>query len=472
MSTKSVTKINEKIGLKGEITIPSDKSISHRAVMFSSLAKGISKIENFSRGADCMSTLEVCKSLGIEAEFKDEKTLIINSQKGFSAPQNNLYCGNSGTTMRLMSGILAGQNFNSVLTGDESLSKRPMGRVIEPLSMMGAEILSNEGKSPLKIFGKNLIGIDYNSQLASAQVKSCVLLAGLHANGKTSFTEPYLSRNHTELMLEYLGAKLGYEERGKRKEETNYPSPEFQALLPRVEIHPSPARGEGDTSHVSRLTSHQKTTIDPSTLQARKLVIPGDISSAAFFIVAGLIVPNSEIILKNVGLNPTRTGILDIVQQMGGQVEILDKKVVSNEEVGDIKVKYSQLKACTIEGDIIPRLIDELPVIAVLATQAEGATIVKDASDLRNKESDRIKAVVTELKKLGADIEETEDGFIIEGKLNLKGGAEVETYHDHRLAMSLYVAGLVCKNPILINGFEWVNISFPEFESLVDKLIS
>lgn len=415
-----------KKALNGEIIIPSDKSISHRAVMFASLAKGTSVIENFSHGADCLSTLEVCKNLGVKAEFKDEKTLVITSSGEFVPPSDDLYCGNSGTTMRLMSGILAGQRFNSVLTGDESLSKRPMKRVIEPLTLMGAEILSNEGKSPLQIHGKNLQGIDYDSKLASAQVKSCVLLAGLHAQGKTSFTEPYVSRNHTERMLEFLGAKI--------------------------------------------LCENSKTTIKKSELQAKKITVAGDISSAAFFIVAGLIVSGSDIILKNVGLNPTRTGILDVVQKMGADIEILDKKLVSNEEVGDIRVKYAQLKACTIEGEIIPRLIDELPVIAVLATQAEGMTIIKDAEDLRNKESDRIMAIVTELKKLGANIEETPDGFLVHGKTKLKGGVEVETYHDHRLAMSLYVAGMVCQTPILINGFEWVNISFPEFEKLTQFL--
>lgn len=415
-----------KKALKGEITIPSDKSISHRAVMFASLAKGTSIIENFSHGADCLSTLEVCKNLGVKAEFKNEKTLVITSNGEFVPPNSDLYCGNSGTTMRLMSGVLAGQKFNSVLTGDESLSKRPMKRVIEPLTLMGAEIQSNDGKSPLQIHGKNLQGIDYDSKLASAQVKSCVLLAGLHAQGKTSFTEPYVSRNHTERMLEFLGAKI--------------------------------------------LCENSKTTIEKSEFIPKTINVAGDISSAAFFIVAGLIVPDSDIILKNVGLNPTRTGIIDVVQKMGADIEILDKKLVSNEEVGDIRVKYSKLKGCTIEGEIIPRLIDELPVIAVLAMQAEGKTIIKDAEDLRNKESDRIKAIVMELKKLGANIEETPDGFIVHGKSQLKGGVEVETYHDHRLAMSLYVAGMVCQTPILINGFEWVNISFPEFVNLMQAL--
>lgn len=430
MSVKNVEKNNN--GLKGEIVIPSDKSISHRAVMFSSLAKGVTRIENFSKGADCHSTLSVFKSLGVKAEFESEQTLIIDSSNGLIEPKTELYCGNSGTTMRLMSGILAGQNFDSVLTGDESLSKRPMGRVIKPLLQMGAKIEANaqNGKevAPLKIYGQQLHGIDYVSELASAQVKSCVLLAGLYAAGKTSFTEPYVSRNHTELMLEYLGAKL--------------------------------------------TVDNTKVSIEKSTLTPKNIFVVGDISSAAFFIVAGLVVENSEIILKNVGLNPTRTGIIDVVKKMGGNIEILDKKVVSNEEIGDLRIKYSNLKGCTIEGEIIPRLIDELPVIAVLATQAQGTTIIKDAGDLRNKESDRIKAVVTELKKLGANIEETPDGFIIQGKTKLKGGVEVETYHDHRLAMSLYVAGLICEKPTSINDFEWVNISFPEFEELFSKLES
>lgn len=438
--------VNKKYKLKGEVTIPADKSISHRAVMFSSLAKGVSTIENFSKGADCISTLEVFKKLGVKAEFKDEKTLIIESSGILSAPTEDLYCGNSGTTMRLMSGILAGQKFNSILTGDESLSKRPMKRVIDPLTLMGAEIVSCEGKAPLKITGKDLLGIDYVSALASAQVKSCILLAGLHAQGKTSFEEPHVSRNHTERMLEYLGANI------------------------QVKSKKEKIKSDEDSFNLLPFTFSSQTIIEPSQLQAKTITVAGDISSAAFFIVAGLIVPNSEIILKNVGLNPTRTGIIDVVRQMGADIEILDMKLVSNEEVGDTRVRYSQLKACIIEGDIIPRLIDELPVIAVLATQAEGTTIIKDAGDLRNKESDRIKAVVTELKKIGADIEETEDGFVIQGKKSLKGGAEVETYHDHRLAMSLYVAGLICENPITINGFEWVNISFPEFAKLMQNL--
>ena len=421
---KIVSKITS--GLKGEIVIPSDKSISHRAVMFASLAVGKTKITNFSKGADCHSTLKVFSQLGIEYEFLSEQDLIISASGKLKTPQKDLNCGNSGTTMRLVSGILAGQNFNSVLFGDESLSKRPMKRVIEPLSLMGAEIVSNEFKAPLKIYGQNLHGIEYNSKLASAQVKSCVLLAGMYADGETIYTEPYVSRDHTERMLKYLGADIQ--------------------------------------------CNGAETTIKRSNLTAHDISICGDISSATFFIVAGLIVPDSDFIIKNVGLNPTRTGILDVVEMMGGNVEILDKKVVSGEEVGDLRVRTSDLHACEISGSLIPRLIDEIPVIAVLATQAEGTTVIKDAQDLRNKESDRISAVVNELRKFGADIDETSDGMIINGKKELKGDCELDIYHDHRLAMSMYVAGLISENPVKINEFQWVDISFPEFENLVNKL--
>lgn len=419
-------KIVEKLknGLQGEIIIPSDKSISHRAVIFSSLAKGKSIIKNFSKGQDPVSSLKICQKLGIEAEFKND--LIIKSNGKFTPPTTPLDCGNSGTTMRFFTGILAGQNFNSVLIGDESLSKRPMKRVIEPLTHMGAEIIANDMKAPLKINGKNLHSIEYTSKLASAQVKSCILLAGLNCDGKTVFTEPYISRDHTERMLKFMGANIS--------------------------------------------TKNTTVTIEKSELEPKTIEICGDISSAAYFIAASLIVPSSKIILKNVGLNPTRTGILDVVKNMGGNIEILDKKIVAGEDVGDILISYSDLKSCTIEGEIIPRLIDELPVIAVLATQAKGTTIIKDAQDLRYKESDRIKAVVYGLQKIGADIEETNDGFIIHGKKQLKGGCEVETYHDHRLAMSFYVAGLICEKPLVINGFEWVDISFPEFEKIFSEI--
>ena len=408
--------------LNGEITIPADKSISHRAIIFSALAKGKSIIKNFSDGQDPHSTLNIFKQLGVQFE-EEGTTVVVNSCGILQSSNSPLDCGNSGTTMRLMAGVLAGQKFNSTLIGDDSLSKRPMKRVIAPLEQMGGEIKSKDFKAPLEIFGKNLNAISYNSPIASAQVKSCILLAGLNAEGITRVTEPYTSRNHTEIMLKAMGANLSV---------------------------------EGTT-----------VSIEKSELRPIDIEIPGDISSAAYFICAGLIVPNAEIILKNVGLNPTRTGIIDVVKSMGGNIEILSERETCGEKVGDILVKYSpELKSCKISGEIIPRLIDEIPVIAVLATQAEGQTVIADAQDLRNKESDRITAVVTELKKLGAKIEETPDGMIITGKTSLKGKCEIETYHDHRLAMSLYVAGLITNKEIKINSFEWVNISFPEFENL------
>ena len=415
-------------GLKGKITIPPDKSISHRAVIFSSLANGTSVIKNFSTAQDPKSSLEICKSLGVKAEFKNNNELYITSSGKLTSPIDTLYCGNSGTTMRLVAGVLAGQSFNSVLTGDESLSNRPMQRIITPLSLMGAKIISNNGRSPLEIYGRNLHGITYSSPISSAQVKSSILLAGLFAEGKTTVTEPYLSRNHTELMLSYMGADIS----------------------------------------INGLS----VSVSQSELIPKIIEISGDISSAAYFIATALLVPNSEIILKNVGLNPTRTGILDILEKMGADIEILNKHTVSNEVTGDLRVKYSELKACKIEGDIIPSLIDEIPILAVIATQAEGQTVIKDAQDLRNKESDRIKAVVTELKKLGAAIEETTDGMIIHGKTDLKGGIELETYQDHRIAMSLYIAGLLCPKEILIRNFDWVNISFTQFDELFGYLLA
>ena len=417
-------------GLKGAITIPADKSVSHRAVMFSSIASGKCVIKNFSSGADCYSTLNIFKQLGTDIEFIDDKTLCITSNGNLKPSKSPLDAGNSGTTTRLISGILAGQNFDSVIIGDESLSKRPMKRIIEPLTLMGADIESVDGHAPLKIYGSRakLQGINYSSKLASAQVKSCILLAGLYADGETTVTEPYVSRNHTEILLDYLGADID--------------------------------------------VNGKSVTINPSNLTAKDITVIGDISSAAFFIAAGLIVPDSDFIIKNVGLNPTRAGIIDVVKRFNGQVEVVNQTIQSGELVGDIKVQYSEfLKGCVIEGEDIPRLIDELPVIAVIASQAEGMTVVKNAEDLRNKESDRIKCLVNELTKIGINITETTDGFIIEGKTKIKGGAELESYHDHRLAMSFYIAGLIAEKEIAVNGFEWTKISFPEFEELVNNLI-
>ena len=419
-----VSKLNH--GLKGSITIPADKSISHRAVMFSSLAKGKSIIRNFLYASDCRSTVSVFKNLGVDIEFIDNNTLSVKSSRVLKQPLTALDCGNSGTTMRLVSGILARQNFDSELIGDASLSKRPMKRIIIPLMEMGADISSETGTAPLFIKGKSLKPIEYHSPIASAQVKSSILLAGLGTEGVTTVVEPYLSRNHTEIMLKYMGAD--------------------------IESHDNIVK------------------IKKSELRACDIDVAGDISSAAFFIVAGLIVPNSDIIIKNVGLNPTRTGIIDVVKRMQGDIEILDERIVSGEVVGDLRVRYSSLKSCSISGADIPRLIDELPVIALLATQADGETRITDAGDLRNKEADRISAVVKEFRKIGIDIDELEDGFVICGKQNIQGGNDVEVYHDHRLAMTLYIAGLIAQQEMCVKEFQWVDISLPEFLPLMDSL--
>ena len=422
---KKVKKIYK--GLNGSIKIPADKSISHRAIMFSSLANGKSTIKNFSKGQDPNSTLKIFKQLGVEFNFIDEQTLTVVSPGKFNQTDTPLDCGNSGTTMRLVSGILAGIEIPTVLIGDESLSKRPMKRIIEPLSLMGANIQSTDGHAPLIIQKAPLHSINYASKLASAQVKSCILLAGLNTDGTTTVTEPSISRNHTELMLKYMGADIN--------------------------------------------TNGKTVSITKSTLEPKTIEICGDISSAAYFIVAALIVPGSDVILQNVGLNPTRTGILEVCRAMGADIEILNQTIKAGEPVGDIRIKYSSLKACNISGETIPKLIDELPVIAVLATQAQGETRITDAKDLRNKESDRITVTVNALKKLGANIEELDDGFVIQGKTQLRGGVSLETFHDHRIAMSLFVAGLICPQEILIEGFEWAGISFPEFEELFNSLM-
>ena len=419
-------------GLKGVITIPPDKSISHRSLIFGALSRGKIKITNFSQGADCLATLKIIKQLGCEVNFLNERTLELIAPKKLSAPANALDCGNSGTSMRLLSGLLAAQDFKCTLIGDESLSKRPMKRVIEPLNLMGAKIKSNNYKAPLEIDGTSLTPIEYFSPIASAQVKSCILLAGMNTHGATTVWENSLSRNHSEKMLKYLEAQI-------------------------------------QTGHSDKgfYTNIQKSELTPKDIE-----IAGDISSAAFFMVMAATVPNSEIIIKNVGLNNTRTGIIDVFDKMNVDYKILDKKIISNEEVGDIKVSYTpDIKACEISGDIIPRLIDELPIIAVLAARAKGKTVIKDAQDLRNKESDRISALAQGLKKIGVNIEEKPDGFIIFGdNKEFEGNCEVETYFDHRLAMSFFCAGLLSKNPVNINDFGWVNTSFPEFLDLFNKI--
>lgn len=417
--------------LNGEITVPGDKSISHRAVMFGSLAKGTTKVTHFLQGADCLSTISCFRKLGIEIENTPQEILIHGKGlHGLSAPSDILDAGNSGTTTRLISGILAAQKFNVTLTGDASICKRPMKRIITPLSMMGAKITSKNGNdcAPLYIEGTSLCGIHYDSPVASAQVKSSVLLAGLYADGKTGVTEPFLSRNHTELMLRAFGANVVSE----GTTATIFPDPSLNA----IEIH-----------------------------------VPGDISSAAYFIAAGLIVPNSEILIKNVGINPTRDGILKVALEMGGDISILNKRTDGGEPTADLLVKSSSLHGITIEGGIIPTLIDEIPVIAVMAAVADGVTIIKDAAELKVKESDRIAIVTENLLNMGCDITPTDDGMIIRGGKPLHGGT-LNSYLDHRIAMSFAVAALIAEGETVMKDAECVDISYPSFYHDLNSLIS
>ncbi len=416
-------------GIKTEIRVNGDKSISHRVAIFSAMSKGISEIENFSSARDCYSTIKCLSALGIEIDI--EKTIKIRGAgiRGFKEPNNILDAENSGTTIRLLSGLLAGQPFFSVLTGDDSLRRRPMDRVIVPLSLMGAEFWARENSKfpPIAIKGKYpLKPIDYNLPIASAQVKSAIIIAGLLAEGESRITEPLPSRDHTERLLPAFGAKLV------------------------------------KTGNTTVVYGNQE-------LEGQKLYVPGDFSSASFFITAGLIVPDSEILIKDVGLNPGRIGLLNVIERMGGKIEVYHKEDVLNEPVGDLLVKSSQLKGTTVSKEEIPILIDEVPLIAVLGAYAEGETIVKGAEELRVKESDRIKAIVTEFKKLGVDIEEFPDGFVVSGPSIPRGGL-VESYNDHRIAMALAIAGLSARGPVSINNEECVSISFPDFWDIMSRL--
>lgn len=408
--------------LKGEITVPGDKSISHRGIMLGALANGTTSITNFLKGADCLSTISCFQKMGIEIEETENEILVHGKGlHGLSAPKEILDAGNSGTTTRLISGILAGQNFSCDLTGDASIQKRPMKRIMTPLSMMGADITSvhNNGCAPLHIKGAPLKGISYQSPVASAQVKSCVLFAGLYADGKTSVTEPFLSRNHSELMLSSFGAFV-------------------QTCGTTATIEPEPV------------------------LTAQKVEVPGDISSAAFFIAAGLLIPGSELLIKNVGINPTRDGILRVCKQMGANLELLNTRTQCGEPVADILVKHSELNGTVIEGDLIPTLIDELPVIAVMAACANGETIIRNAEELKVKESNRLEIIVHHLSEMGCDITGTEDGMIIRGGKPLHG-AVLDSHLDHRIAMSFAVAGLVADGETEITNADCVNISYPGF---------
>jgi len=408
--------------LKGEVTVPGDKSVSHRAVMFGSIASGTTEIHGFLQGADCLSTISCFSKMGIKIENNID-TVIVHGKglNGLQAPNEILDCGNSGTTTRLISGILAPQPFTVNLTGDESIQQRPMGRIIEPLNEMGANIISEKGNdcAPLIINGTKLHGIHYYSKVASAQVKSAILLAGLYAEGETKVTEPALSRNHTELMLKYFGANI---------------------------------KSDKTTATISAV----------SELFGNKVVVPGDISSAAYFIVAGIIIPNSEILIKNVGINPTRDGIIQVCQNMGADISIINEQTNTAEPTADILVRTSSLKGCDIGGDIIPTLIDELPIIAVLACFANGKTTIRDAAELKVKESNRIEVMVKNLSAMGAKIYETDDGMVIEGGASLHGTV-IDSHLDHRIAMSFAVAGLIADGTTEIIGADCVKISYPLF---------
>ncbi len=414
--------------LSGEVTIPGDKSISHRAVMFGALADGTTEVTNFLKGADCLSTISCFQKLGIEIENTPEHILIHGrGLHGLQAPTSVLDAGNSGTTTRLISGILAAQPFTCTLTGDSSIQTRPMKRIMEPLSMMGAAIESvrHNDCAPLSISGRELKGIHYHSKVASAQVKSCILLAGLYASGETSVTEPTVSRNHSEIMLRYFGADV---------------------------------RTEGTTA-----------TIFPEpVLHGQRICVPGDISSAAYFIAAGLLVPNSEILIRNVGINPTRDGILRVARAMGGDITLLNIRE-EGEPTADLLVRSSSLHGTVVEGDLIPTLIDEIPVINIMAACAEGQTIIRDAAELKVKESNRIDVMVEQLKSMGCDITATDDGMIINGGRPLHG-AVIDSHLDHRIAMSFAVASLIADGTTEILGSDCVNISYPTFYQDLQRL--
>lgn len=422
-------KITKSSALRGEITVPGDKSISHRSIMFGAISKGLTEITNFLQGADCLSTISCFQKLGISIENTPHKILVHGKGlRGLCAPDAVLDAGNSGTTTRLISGILAGQDFSCTLTGDESIQKRPMKRIIEPLSLMGASIKSirENNCAPLLISGRTLTGISYSTPVASAQVKSAILLAGLYADGQTRVTEPAPSRNHTELMLSGFGADL---------------------------------KTEGLTAILS----------PGSCLYGQKIEVPGDISSAAYFLAAGLLVPGSELLVKNVGINPTRAGILSVIRAMGGHIVLRNERFCAGEPVADILVTASSLHGTVVEGSLIPALIDEIPIIAVMAAFADGETIIRDAAELKFKESDRIASVTEALLAMGCDVTPTDDGMIIRGGKPLCG-AILDSRQDHRIAMSFAVAGLCADGVTTIRDAECVNISYPAFYRDLERL--
>ena len=418
--------------LKGTFELIGDKSISHRAVMFSSIAKGKTKITNFLIGQDCLSTIDCFRKMGVDISI-DNRNVIVNGVglTGLNKPKDVLDVGNSGTTIRLLSGILAGNDFESILIGDESIAKRPMKRVTDPLREMGCRIDGKDDANytPIKIYGGNLNGIDYKMPVSSAQVKSALILASLYANNSSIIREKSRSRNHTEIMLNSFGADI---------------------KVNNLDINVNP---------IEELYSPEE------------INVVGDISSAAFIIAGATIVPKSEVIIKNVGLNETRTGILEVLSNMNGNFEIINKRLSNGEFVGDLVVKYSDnLIGTTIDSDLIPRLIDEIPIIAIMATQAEGQTIIKDAKELKVKESNRIKAMVDNLKNMGADIEELDDGMIIKGK-NKLNGAYINTFNDHRIAMAFSIASLISNGEVKLDNKSCIDISFPGYLNLLNTLL-
>ena len=422
-------KINKVSNLKGTITVPADKSITHRSIMLSSLATGKSYIKNYLKSDDCLMTMNAFKQMGVNIEQKEDSLTIIGAGiNGLKSPVKEIYAGNSGTTTRLLSGVLSGQNFSSTITGDESLSKRPMKRVIEPLTLMGVDIKAKENNFlPMTILSNGkLNAINYKSPVASAQVKSCILFAGLYADGTTTVTEPIKSRDHSERMFKTFGADIS----------------------------------------VDNLTVSIKHC---DKLYAQEINVPCDISSAAFFIVAGLIVPNSNIKILNVNINKTRDGILTVLKDMGANIVLDNVRTVSGEPVADIEIKSSKLNSTSFGKEIVPSLIDEIPIIVLAATQAEGQTVIAGAKELKVKESDRIHSVASQLNKMGADIKETDDGFIINGPTKLKGTI-VESFDDHRIAMMLSIAGLIAEGETEILNSNCVKISFADFYEVLKKV--
>ncbi len=411
--------------ISGAFDLPGDKSITHRAIMFNAIAEGEAKVHNALLGEDCLATIDCMRKLGAKIDITDDVVTVTGAKKIKNSQE--LYVGNSGTTMRLLAGLLCGFGVSAELDGDESIRKRPMNRIIEPLTQMGAKITANEGNfAPLKIKGSTLKGIEYTMPVASAQVKSALILAGINADTPTTIIEPVKTRNHTELMLASQSADIKI-----RK---------------------------------------NKTTVHKSSLKSVDVYVPGDISSAAYFMVLATILQGSGIVLKNVGVNPTRTGIIDIIKLCGGKITMLNRRRTGEEPVADMLIQSTNnLKPFVIGGDMIPRLIDEIPILAVLACFADGMSIIKDAKELKIKESNRIDSTVDMLEKMGARIQATEDGMIINGTGALMGGIEIDAGLDHRLAMSAAIAGAVSLDGVKIKNAQVADVSFPDFYKIFER---